>query len=306
MFKKITQKLNNAPKNAITPHLISDCIKPRRADMHKGDCGRLFVCAGSIGLTGAAILATKTALRCGSGLVTLGCCDSLNTIFEICLTETMTMPMPSENGKLSYSAIDDIIANANKSNAILAGPGLSQSDDLHRLINDLVPALKVPAVMDADALNLISQNPSILKKAKNPIIITPHIGEFSRLTGKPCDEILSDTQSFASDFSVRYGCITVLKSHRTVVAMPSGEVYINMLGNPGMATGGCGDVLSGAIASFLAQGNTARDAALCGVFLHSLAADMAVLEFGEYSLIASDIIKYIPYAIQETAKNIRE
>lgn len=299
-FAKAMEKLKNAPENAIDAELIKECTKPRHAQMHKGDCGRLFVCGGSVGLTGAAVLAVRAALRCGCGLVTLGCCEELNLVFEIKLTEAMTLPLPSKDGKMLACAAEAVKMHANKSNAMLIGPGLSQSSELKELVYDAVKNCRVGAVLDADALNLISDNPDILKKTKAPIILTPHIGEFARLTGLSTDEIYAYKEKYALKFASDYGCITVLKSHRTVVAAPNGELYTNMLGNPGMATGGSGDVLAGAIASFLSQGCSPLKAALAGVYFHSLAADMAVCEMGEYSLLPTDIIKYLPYAIKET------
>ena len=141
-------------------------------------------------------------------------------------------------------------------------------------------------------------NIDILNKRKAQVIVTPHPGEFSRLTGYTTEQILSDTEGCAREFSLKWGIITVLKSHRTVVAFPDGRTFVNILGNPGMATGGSGDVLSGVIASFAAQGFGAENAALAGVYIHSLAADMAVTEKGEYGLIPSDVAEYLPYAVK--------
>ena len=159
-------------------------------------------------------------------------------------------------------------------------------------------------MIDAGGLGAVSRDVSVLKKASCPIIITPHIGEFSKLTGFGCDEILKDKHQKAVDFAIRYGCTVILKSHETVVASADGEMYTNIFGNPGMATAGSGDVLSGAVASFCAGGNTPLLSSLSGVFFHSVAGDMAALKYGEYSLIASDIIKYLAYAIKQTDEEI--
>ncbi|MBR2404824.1 MAG: NAD(P)H-hydrate dehydratase [Clostridia bacterium] len=287
----------------ITPSVAADAVAKRPSDVHKGNCGRLLVCAGSRGLTGAAVLSTQAALRCGSGLVTLACAHELNDIFEIKLTEAMTLPVPSQNGSVSYSAKDKLFAKMHQSSAFLIGPGLSQTADIARLVGDAIQECSCPLVMDADALGVISPDPSVLKRAKCPVIITPHIGEFARLCKKETSQIINDPSAYAKEFAGQYGCIVVLKSHRTVVASPDGKVYSNLLGNSGMASGGTGDVLAGAIASFASQGRDALLSALAGVYFHSLAADIAAAYLGEYSLIASDIINCLPYAIKETQEN---
>lgn len=287
----------------ITPSLVADAVAKRPSDAHKGTCGSLLVCAGSRGLTGAAALSTQAALRCGSGLVTLACADELNDIFEIKLTEAMTLPVPSQNGSVSYNAKDAIFAKMHQSSAFLIGPGLSQTGDISRLVSDAIEECACPLVIDADALNVISPDLSVLKRAKCPVIITPHIGEFARLCKEDKSHIINDPSAYAAKFACEYGCIVVLKSHRTVVASPDGKVYANILGNPGMASGGTGDVLAGAIASFASQGRAPLLSALAGVYFHSLAADIAAAYLGEYSLIAGDIINCLPYAIKETQDN---
>ena len=183
------------------------------------------------------------------------------------------------------------------------GPGLSQTDDIGRLVSDVIEECECPLIVDADALNVISPDTSVLKRAKCPVIITPHIGEFARLCKKEASQIINNPSSYAKEFAQKYGCIVVLKSHRTVVASPDGKVYANILGNPGMASGGTGDVLAGAIASFASQRRDALLSALAGVYFHSLAADIACAYLGEYSLIAGDIINCLPYAIKETQEN---
>ena len=190
-----------------------------------------------------------------------------------------------------------------QSSAFLIGPGLSQTDDIGRLVSDVIEECECPLIVDADALNVISPDTSVLKRAKCPVIITPHIGEFARLCKKEASQIINNPSSYAKEFAQKYGCIVVLKSHRTVVASPDGKVYANILGNPGMASGGTGDVLAGAIASFASQRRDALLSALAGVYFHSLAADIACAYLGEYSLIAGDIINCLPYAIKETQEN---
>ena len=288
-------------QNPITHELVSKLFVKRSADSYKGSCGKLWVCAGSKGLTGAAVMACQSALRCGCGLISLGCPESLNTIFEIRLTEVMTVPLDDCNGILSYDAYSKIISKSSESDAVLIGPGIGRSDDITDIVCGLIKECTVPLVIDADGLYALSHNTDILKKAKSHIILTPHAGEFSRLTGKDTKYILNNRTQLASEFASKYNVTLVLKSHRTVVASPDGSVYENLLGGPAMATGGTGDVLSGAIASFAAQSKDTTACALAGVYIHSLAADMATLETGEYSLIPSDIIEYIKYAVRETS-----
>ena len=301
-YIKIIDKFKTAPDNAITPHIAENLLPHRKNATHKGSYGRLYALAGSKGLTGAAIMACTAALRCGAGLISLGCADELNTIFEIAMQEIMTKPLKSKNGVISAESTQAILKEISSADVCLIGPGLGRNQDITSIMESVLSSSLIPMVIDADGLYAISENINMLSKHKNPIIITPHIGEFSRLTGLSAEEILSDTPKYAVEFSKKHNVITVLKSHRTVVSSPEGRVYVNILGNPGMATGGSGDVLSGAIASFMAQGMSAFDSALAGVYIHSLAADMGADFTGEYSLTPSDIISYIPHAIKQSQK----
>ncbi len=284
--------------SCITPEKIHPLLPKRASVSHKGSYGRLFALAGSKGLTGAAVMACSSALKCGAGLITLGCAESLNTIFEIALKEVMTMPLNDENGIISAKAIPKIIKSINSSDVCLFGPGAGKSNGITKIAESITSIENAYVIADADALNAMADTPDILKNNKSKLILTPHIGEFSRLTGLSTEKILSDTKKYASDFAKKYNVTLVLKSHRTVVCSPDGRCLKNISGNPGMATGGTGDVLAGVIASFAAQGMNPFDAAITGVYIHSLAADMAAQEFGEYSLTPSDIISYLPYAIK--------
>ena len=305
-YKMAMKKIKSfAGTNVITKELIAKSVAKKPADVHKGSCGKLLVCAGSEGMTGAATLSVLSAMRCGCGLVTLACAKELNTIFEIKLTEAMTLPVLSEYGKISYSAKNAIADKLNQSTAFLLGPGLAQSPDLRRLVRELTEESTVPVVIDADGLNALVGNKEALKNAAMPVIITPHIGEFARLGGYEIEDVIKNGYRLAKSFATDHGCTVVLKSHRTLVALPNGELYVNALGNAGMAKGGSGDVLAGAIASFLAQGCTPELAALAGVFFHSLAADIAVQKTGEYSLVPGDIINCMMYAIKETQDEMK-
>ncbi len=298
IYKNILKKFDiTDAKNPINAEVIKDALKPKEFDIHKGKNGSLTVCAGSIGLTGAAYLSCSAAMKSGCGLVTLCCADSLNCIFEIKLTEVMTKAVKSKNGIISKKAYRDIKEKLNKSDAILYGPGLSQDKNIQKLTHKLIKTNDKPIVIDADGLNAIAKNTDILNSLKSPAILTPHIGEFSRLTGYESDYILKNPHETALEFSKKYGVILVLKSHKTIVT-DGAELYENILGNPGMAKGGSGDVLSGIIASFLAQGCSPMLSALTGVYIHSLSADLAVQKYGEYSLLPSDIIDHINKSIR--------
>lgn len=301
-FKALRCFENNTDANIITPSYAHSLIIPRNSQSHKGDYGRLSVLAGSVGLTGAATLSCDSALKCGAGLITLLCPEELNTIFECKLTETMTKPVKSTDGHISSLSSIDVIKAISSGDVCLMGPGLGRSEDACAVVTSAIENTDKPLIIDADALYAVSKNTNILKNRKGNIILTPHIGEFSRLTGMDTKEILSDTQKYAMEFSQEYNVIVVLKSHRTIVCTPNDECYSNILGNPGMATGGSGDVLAGCIASFAAQGMKLVDAAKLGVYIHSLSADMAKEDTGEYSLTPSDIIRYLPYAIKYTEK----
>ncbi len=299
-YNKVMDKLKNAPSNAISEECAKNLLKPRKENTHKGDYGRLYAVAGSVGLTGAAYLACTSALRCGSGLITLACPSELNPIMECKLTEVMTKPLESTDGHISQNAIGVILSDLQKTDVCLLGPGLSRNEDITALTEVVTANSPVPMVIDADGLYALSKNIDVLYNAKQSIILTPHIGEFSYLTGEDTAEILKDTEKYGLQFAKKYGVTLVLKSHRTIVCTPDGECFVNMLGNSGMATGGTGDVLAGCIASFVGQGLGAKDASKLGVYIHSLASDMASEEKGEYSLTPSDIIDYIPYSIQRS------
>lgn len=298
LYKKAVAIYDNCMDDCITPSFVHPNLPKRSSDIHKGNCGRLYASAGSKGLTGAAIMACNSALRCGAGLITLGCCESLNSIFETTLCEVMTKPLPDNDGILSANNADTIAKEAEKADVCLIGPGIGRDKSIIRIVRKIFENENTYAVADADALYALSKNINILKNHKAKLILTPHIGEFSALTNIPTEKILANTKALAKEFAEKYNVTLVLKSHRTVVASPDGRCLVNITGNPGMATGGTGDVLAGAISSFAAQGMDPFNAACTGVYIHSLAADMAAYEKGEYSLIPSDIINYLPYAIK--------
>lgn len=300
IVSKCISKTNVEEDDIITYNYVKSAIVPRDSKTHKGDYGKIFIVAGSKGLTGAGIMASKAALRSGGGLITLGCCESLNSIFEVALHEVMTLPLADNGVSLTKDASDKIIEKANDSSVIAFGCGLSNTPDIYNILKKIIREVNVPIVIDADGINALSRNINILKSAKAPVILTPHIAEFSRICGLSVDEINADIKNIASDFAKKYNVTLVLKSHNTIVAKSDGTVKTNILGNPGMATGGSGDVLTGIIASLVGQGIS--NAAECGVYVHSLAGDICAEEKGEYGMIPGDMIENIPYAIKHIYK----
>ncbi len=273
---------------------------PRRpGDAHKGSCGSVSVIAGSTGMSGAACLTAHTALLSGCGRVTLGVPASLNEIVEIKLTEAMTKPLPEvrKRGCLSLRAMGDITAMLEKKDCLVVGPGVGRHRETVELVRRTVQKAPLPVVVDADGLNALVGAVDILKQRRHETILTPHLGEFARLTGSEIDAIAADPLVAASDFATALGVILVLKGAPTVIALPDGRTVVNPSGNPGMATAGSGDVLAGAIAGFTAQGLGGADAACIGVYFHGKAGDLARDELGEWGLLAGDIARALPRAI---------
>ena len=274
----------------------------RKIDAHKGDLGHVLVIAGSYGYTGAAYLTSQAAMLSGSGLVTLAVGKGIYPILATKLTEVMVRPyIETKDGSLSLMAEKDILAFSEKCDCIALGPGISQNRETIALTQDLITKITKPLVIDADGLNALAGRAELLKKAKAPLVLTPHPGEFSRLTNKTKDEIHDDRKELALGFANEYNTVLVLKGHETVVASPGGEWYINKTGNPGMATAGCGDVLTGIITSFIGQLVDPFVASCLGVYYHGLAGDQAAAEKGMVSLLASDLLQKLPYVLKTLA-----
>ena len=286
----------------ITPELVREWLPARPTDAHKGTFGRILIVAGSRGMTGAACLAGEAALRAGAGLVTVAVPETLHDILEMKLTEVMTTPLP-DNGKgcLSKEAKQAILSLLEDKDVLAIGPGLSNDPDVAALVRELLSSIKVPCVFDADALNALAGAGELLKKVQAPAIITPHPGEMARLTGTSIQEIQEDRLLAASKAALNWNDVVVLKGARTVVADPGGAIYINPTGNPGMATAGSGDVLTGCIAALLAQGLKPSRAAAAGVYLHGLAGDLTAREKGMMGLVAGDLVFTLPEAIRGLA-----
>lgn len=281
-------------------------ISSRRPDTHKGDYGRILVLAGSCGMTGAASLCCSAALRAGAGLVTLGIPESLHGIVASQLTCVMTHPLPETHLKtLSELGRQDILDFSQRFDVIAIGPGLSQYLETKRLILWLLQSLDCPIVLDADGINALADNPDLLYQIKKQIILTPHPGEMARLMGvSSTQEIQSKRLDVSRIFIRGKDKVTlVLKGHQTLVVNEE-QFFINKTGNPGMATAGAGDVLTGMIAAFLGQKHTPFEAAQLGVYVHGLAGDLAAQETGEMSLIATDILDTLPKALSVYRENM--
>jgi len=271
----------------------------RKPSSHKGSFGHLLVIAGSRGMTGAGALASLAALRVGAGLVTLGIPYSLNPILEMKLTEVMTLPLPeTEEGTLSLKALDKICQFARRCKALVLGPGLSTQEETKELVKKIMVSLKIPLVLDADGITALAENTKLIAQYPAPLIITPHPGELSRLLSISIPEVQKDRIFSSKILAEKTGKIAILKGARTVITDEQGNSWVNSTGNPGMASGGSGDVLSGILGGFLVQGMDPLIAAKIGVYLHGLSADLVVKEKGQLSLIAGDILENIPQAIR--------
>ncbi|MGB2601554.1 MAG: NAD(P)H-hydrate dehydratase [Candidatus Omnitrophota bacterium] len=277
-----------------------DKIPSRREDSHKGDYGKVLVLAGSKGMTGAAYLCSQGALYSGSGLVTNGIPESLNPVMEIKLTEVMTLPLAeTDNQSLGLKAKPKILDFAKKCDVVAIGPGLGMDGSTKMLVGELLDEVEQPVVLDADGINALEGNIDALRKREYRMVITPHPGELARLMNKDVEEIQSNRIDMAKSVAEVTGAVVVLKGHRTVVASPEGKIYVNETGNSGMASGGTGDVLTGMIASFIGQGIDDYSAAVCAVYIHGIAGDVAAEEIGQFSMTASDMLDFLPEAFDK-------
>ncbi len=272
-------------------------LPPREPEAHKGDFGSVLVVGGSRGMAGAAALAGMSALRGGAGLVRLAVSEAiLDTVagFE---PSYMTLPLPADDeGRIRVEAFDEIAKAAEKATVLAVGPGLGRSFDLDQLVLRLYQEIQKPMVVDADALNALAAEPETLTEAAGPRVLTPHPGEFARLVGQKLDGDARNEAAVA--LALRCRAVVVLKGHRTLVTDGQRRA-INTTGNPGMATGGSGDVLTGLVTALACQHLEPFDAARLGVHLHGRAGDLAAEELGQVSLMASDLIRYLPRAFRE-------
>lgn len=283
---------------AIDEEEVRKRLKTREPDIHKGRCGHLLVVGGSAGKCGAVSLSGEGALRSGVGLVTAMLPASEQPVIDGNVQEMMTIPVREDGDFMAYSSFKELFKrNVEGKSAIAAGPGLGVGEDQFQIVRDIIES-GLPAVLDADALNSIKNSPEILKK-NSRLVITPHPGEFSRLSGLSTSEIQKDRLNVSLEFAKEYGCVVVLKGAGTVVASPEGSLFINTTGNHGMATGGMGDVLCGIIGSLLSQGYSPLESALIGVYLHGLSADLIAGEPAVQGYTASDVAKGLRNAFEK-------
>ncbi|MGX8698523.1 MAG: NAD(P)H-hydrate dehydratase, partial [bacterium] len=279
---------------AVTGEDIS--LPPRRRDAHKGDFGRVLIVAGSRTFTGAPSFASRAAVRVGAGLVTLAVPESIHAIEAVKNDEAMVLPLPADGeGRLSRAALPVLLDRLRGADALLIGPGLGRSAEVEEVVLSLLAAARVPVILDADGINALAAHIDRLASAACPLTLTPHEGEFARLGG----DLRLGRVPAARAFAQKYGCTLILKGWRTVTALPSGEVFLNTTGNPGMATGGSGDVLAGMLAGLTPQ---LANAAPAAVWLHGKAGDLAAEEYGEYSMTPSDLLAKLPEVMRGYTK----
>lgn len=275
-------------------------LPQRPPEGHKGTFGKVLLVAGSLGMTGAAAMAAKSALRCGCGLAKIAAPRSVLPIIAPMCQEATGHPLPeiSKKGVLATRALGEIRSLAKDHDALAIGPGIGQHHETAELIRRLTANLDRPAVIDADGLNVMAGHMDIVKEKADSdlLVLTPHPGEFYRLTQRKVPTDIHGRLKVAAEFAAEYNVVLVLKGSPSVVAEPGGRTWVNQTGNNGMASGGTGDVLTGAIASLLAQGLNPTHAAVAGCFIHGLAGDFAVQEMTERALIAGDLIHYLPAA----------
>jgi NAD(P)H-hydrate epimerase len=276
---------------AINREMVRGIIQRRARDAHKGDYGKILIFAGSSGMAGAAALAARGALRSGAGLVRLAATDQLTPILQVLVPEATCRPRVFTAAVLA------------EYQAVIAGPGLGCADENIAALTSLIKYTKGCLVLDADALNLIAAQPQLmgeLTKRSAGTVLTPHVGEAARLLGQRPSTINANRMAALRRLVAKTGAVTVLKGAGTLIGLPTGQVFVNSTGNPGMATGGSGDVLAGVIGSLAGQDQTPGQAAVAGAYLHGLAGDLASETFGEYGLMAGDIADWIAIAIRET------
>lgn len=279
----------------ITPGDIAPFFAPRYAESHKGSYGHVLVIGGSPGMSGAPAMTSYAALRSGAGLATAAVPESLLPIMESMCMEVMHRPLlETYTGTISLDALPAIGNLLGTSSVCAIGPGMSQYREARAVLHYVLEQSGIPVVIDADGINALQGDPAVLRDRQVPIILTPHPGEMARLTGKHINEIQEKRIDVAREFALDYGVILVLKGNKTVVAAPSGDIFVNVTGNPGMATAGSGDVLTGIICGFIAQGMRPQDAAVAGVYIHGLAGDHMVERRGQRALVAGDIINALP------------
>lgn len=285
--------------NLLTETMIKPYFPPRPRDSHKGTYGHALVIGGSMGMTGAVMLSAASALAVGAGLVTAAVPESLLPIVEGSLAEVMTAPLAeTRQHTIALEALPAIENLLGTVSVCAIGPGMARYPEAKAVVRFVLERSGVPVVIDADGLNALGEDMSVLGNRQVPIVLTPHPGEMSRLLGVTVGEVQSRRMEVAREAAAKWGVTVVLKGSGTIVAEPGGEVYLNVTGNPGMATAGSGDVLTGVITGLIAQGVRPNTAAAIGTYLHGRAGDLVKETRGERGLIAGDIVRALPEVIR--------
>ncbi len=284
--------------NLIESSDIKPLFPSRAPNTHKGSYGHVLVVGGSRGKGGAAGMTGLAALRIGAGLVTLAIPESCYSSLEFNPLETMSISLPeTKSGSISLKAMDILLKEIQNKEALAIGPGLSTHEEVIKCIDTFLPQVPCPIILDADGLNSLAKIPKLLERINVPTILTPHLREFSRIVGKPLKNIIKNRFNEATEFAQHNGVIIILKGANSIVALPNGELLINPTGNPGLAKAGSGDILTGMIAGLTAQKFSPKDASMAGVYLHGLAGDFYKQNFNENTLIASDLLQFLPKVI---------
>lgn len=287
----------------ITKNTVTGILPVRKSDAHKGLYGKLLNLSGAFSMSGAAMMSTLSAMRTGAGIVRLGTTVSVANMITGSLMEAMVVPLPeSRLGSLSMDGINGIAALLSKATAVLIGCGLSVTADTKQIVEYVINNTECNLIIDADGLNCLAGKANLLDRSNGRIIITPHIGEMARLLNKPIDEVIEHSATLAREFAKEHGVTVVLKSHRTIIASYSGELYYNETGNAGLAKGGSGDILAGMIGGFAAQGFSPLESAVCAVYIHGAAADSLNQELSQYGMLGRDVIAEIPRVMKQLGR----
>jgi ADP-dependent NAD(P)H-hydrate dehydratase / NAD(P)H-hydrate epimerase len=302
---EVIDEVDGPQIHLVMPEPLREYVRPRADDAHKGDFGHVLVIAGSRGKSGAAHLAAMGALRSGAGLVTVATPASCQGVVAALAPEYMTEALDeTPAGQIDPRCLDRVLAM--QRDLIAVGPGIGTDPETRQFVWALLERTAIPLILDADALNAFEDDPGrLLAREGQTVIVTPHPGEMARLLGMPTSDIQANRIESAVNFATTHRLYVVLKGSRTIVATPDGTAYVNLTGNPGMATGGTGDVLTGVIAGWLAQLMDAEVACQLGVYLHGLAGDLAEADVGEVAMTAGDVLDHLPDAVLELSANRR-
>lgn len=283
--------------------LIKKILPVRNPEGHKGTFGTALLLTGSYSMAGAGIFSAKAANRCGCGLVKHVLPESIYNILASNVPESVYYTvLDSFDGNISADSIPFILEKSSEADAILIGCGSKNNNHTFEIVKKLILSSKIPLVIDADGINALSTCIEFLQKSNAPIVLTPHLKEFSRITGLSIDEILENRYIVSADFAKKYNCYLVLKGHETLITTPYGEQFVNTTGNSGMAKGGSGDVLAGMIVSLIAQKVSISEALCIAVFIHGLSGDISAFKKTEYCMTANDIIENLGDAFQKVIK----